>query len=49
MVEKTKEERKVEIDEELEKMRQLQSIMAIRAQDPSNHDKGYPSKQYNYE
>ncbi|CAI9262583.1 unnamed protein product [Lactuca saligna] len=49
LVEKTKEERKAEIDEELEKRRKHQSIMAIRAQDPSKHDKGDPSKQYNYE
>ncbi|CAI9277340.1 unnamed protein product [Lactuca saligna] len=49
LIEKTKEEKKAEVEAEVEKMRHLQSIMTLRAQDPSNIDKGDPSKQYKYE
>lgn len=49
VVEKSKEEKKVEVEAEMEKQRVIQSIMRLRASDPPGMNKGGPSKHYNYE
>ncbi|CAI9294418.1 unnamed protein product [Lactuca saligna] len=49
IIENTKEEKKDEVNAELERMRLVQSVMTLRAQDPVGLEKGDPSKQYNYE
>ncbi|KAL7591219.1 hypothetical protein Lser_V15G33877 [Lactuca serriola] len=49
LYEKSKEELKVDAEAELERMRQVQSIMRQRASDPPSMNKGDPAKLYSYE
>ena len=49
LYEKLKEEKKFEAEAELERMRQVQSIMRQRASDPPTMNKGDPAKLYSYE
>ncbi|KAL7607148.1 hypothetical protein Lser_V15G19426 [Lactuca serriola] len=49
LYEKSKEEKKVEAEAELERMRQVQSIMRQRASDPPTMNKGDHAKLYSYE
>ncbi|KAL7587313.1 hypothetical protein Lser_V15G40383 [Lactuca serriola] len=49
LYEKSKEELKADAEAELERMRQVQSIMRQRASDPPSMNKGDPAKLYSYE
>ncbi|KAL7602722.1 hypothetical protein Lser_V15G16687 [Lactuca serriola] len=49
LYEKSKEEIKADAEAELERMRQVQSIMRQRASDPPSMNKGDPAKLYSYE
>ncbi|KAL7617007.1 hypothetical protein Lser_V15G03290 [Lactuca serriola] len=49
LIEKSKEEKKAEAEAEMEKLRQVQSIMRQRANDPPTMNKGDPAKLYSYE
>ncbi|KAL7604851.1 hypothetical protein Lser_V15G19577 [Lactuca serriola] len=49
LYEKSKEEVKADAEAELERMRQVQSIMRQRASDPPSMNKGDPAKLYSYE
>ncbi|KAL7604923.1 hypothetical protein Lser_V15G18161 [Lactuca serriola] len=49
LYEKSKEEIKADAEAELERMRQVQSIMRQRASDPPSMNKGDPVKLYSYE
>ncbi|KAL7609544.1 hypothetical protein Lser_V15G13888 [Lactuca serriola] len=49
LYEKSKEEIKADAEAELERMRQVQSIMRQRAGDPPSINKGDPAKLYSYE
>ena len=49
MIEKSKEEKKVEAEAELERIRLVHNIMTQRVRDPPGMNKCDPSKHYNYE